>query len=200
VSTESWTFDLCGGHPAIDFANTVSSRHDTPIERLTSYAALVDFADQSRLVTPEASASLRAWARREPDAASRVLATAVELREALYHLFAAVAAHQPPADADLAILNRWWHALELDGSFAWTWAAGAESPDALLGPVITAAVDLLTSSRRLRVSICEAEDCVWLFYDTSKNRSRRWCDMNQCGNRVKARRFYQRRTEGSPPR
>jgi predicted RNA-binding Zn ribbon-like protein len=40
--------------------------------------------------------------------------------------------------------------------------------------------------------MCEASDCVWLFLDASKNRSRRWCDMNQCGNREKARRFHER--------
>jgi predicted RNA-binding Zn ribbon-like protein len=199
VSTEaSWKFDLCGGHPAIDFANTVSNRDDHPIERLSSYPALIDFADQSGLLAPELSARLRGWARAEPDAAARLLAEIVELREALYRLFTAVAGRVPPAPGDLAVLNRWWHALELDAGFSWAWAAGSSSPDVVLAPVIAAAVELLTSPRRERISICEAEDCVWLFLDTSKNHSRRWCDMNQCGNRVKARRFYARRTEPPP--
>ena len=52
-------------------------------------------------------------------------------------------------------------------------------------------------AERARVRICEAPDCEWLFYDTSKNRSRRWCDMRQCGNRMKARRHYRRLQRGA---
>jgi predicted RNA-binding Zn ribbon-like protein len=192
-----WVFDLCGGHPAIDFANTVSSRHTaSPIERLTSYDALVDFAEQSRLLDAQPAAHLRAWAQRDPAGAAAVVARAIELRESLYRLFTAVAAGEAVADADRAALNQWWHRLELDAAFTWRWAAGDDAPDSLLAPVVTAAVELLTSHRRARMRICEADDCLWLFLDTSKNNSRRWCDMRQCGNRIKARRFYQRRTEG----
>ena len=45
------------------------------------------------------------------------------------------------------------------------------------------------------VRICGADDCLWIFLDTSKNRTRRWCDMKQCGNRMKARRFYERQKD-----
>jgi predicted RNA-binding Zn ribbon-like protein len=38
-----------------------------------------------------------------------------------------------------------------------------------------------------RVKVCAAPDCRWAFVDTSRNRSRRWCDMSDCGNRAKAR-------------
>jgi predicted RNA-binding Zn ribbon-like protein len=191
-----WVFDLCGGHPAIDFANTVSSRHTaSPIERLTSYEALVDFAEQSRLLDAQPAARWRAWAQRDPAGAAAVLDRAIELRESLYRLFTAVAAGEAVADADRGTLNQWWHRLELDAAFTWRWAAGDDAPDSLLAPVVTAAVELLTSPRRGRMRICEADDCLWLFLDTSKNNSRRWCDMSQCGNRIKARRFYQRRTE-----
>jgi len=40
--------------------------------------------------------------------------------------------------------------------------------------------------------MCAADDCAWVFLDTSKNHSRRWCDMKACGNRAKARRFNAR--------
>jgi predicted RNA-binding Zn ribbon-like protein len=61
-----------------------------------------------------------------------------------------------------------------------------------MGTVVRTAIDLLTSERRGRVSTCANEKCQWLFLDTSKNRSRRWCTMASCGNRAKARRFHDR--------
>jgi predicted RNA-binding Zn ribbon-like protein len=200
-SDSRWKFDLCGGQLAVDFANTVSSRHtDSPIERLQNYAALVDFADQSSILERGTVARLHSWGDEHPDAAEAIVRRAVELREALHRLFSAVAAEQAPARGDLTVLNRWWHELELDGSFTWQWAAGDQAPDFFLGRVVSAAVELLTSSRRERIRLCAADDCVWLFVDTSKNRSRRWCDMNVCGNRVKARRFYRRHSAGAQQR
>ncbi|NMB90574.1 MAG: hypothetical protein GYA17_19605 [Chloroflexi bacterium] len=63
----------------------------------------------------------------------------------------------------------------------------------MLGPVAQSAAELLTSPESDRVRQCAAEDgCGWLFYDTSRNRSRRWCDMGTCGNKAKAQRHYRR--------
>jgi predicted RNA-binding Zn ribbon-like protein len=196
VTETSWKFDFSGDHLALNFANSVSQRHtDSPIERLTSYDAMVDFAEQADIVGGEAAARLRGWGRREPEAAAALVGQAIELRESLHRLFTAVAQGRAPDAADLGMLNRWWHRLELDGSLRWRWDAGEDAPDALIGRVVAAAVDLLTSGRRDRVRLCQAPDCIWLFLDSSKNRSRRWCDMNECGNRVKARRFYRRHSE-----
>ena len=126
-----------------------------------------------------------------------MVSRAIELREALYQVFAATADSKPPSPASLEVLNRWWRSLCLDSRFTWQWAAGPPAPDALLGQVLVSAVELLSSPRRERIRSCGADDCLWLFLDTSRNGSRRWCDMNQCGNRTKARRFYQRRREAA---
>jgi predicted RNA-binding Zn ribbon-like protein len=63
----------------------------------------------------------------------------------------------------------------------------------MLWPILRSAAEVLTSEKRTRLGQC-ADDrgCGWLFLDTSKNRSRRWCDMEDCGNRAKARRHYLR--------
>ena len=61
--------------------------------------------------------------------------------------------------------------------------------DPILRPVIRAAVELLTSDEILRVRTCADDSCAWLFLDTTRNRTRRWCDMKVCGNRSKVRRF-----------
>jgi predicted RNA-binding Zn ribbon-like protein len=63
----------------------------------------------------------------------------------------------------------------------------------MLAPIVKSAADLLLSDMLDRVKQCEGDPCGWLFLDTSRNRSRRWCSMEDCGNRAKARRFYQRK-------
>jgi len=57
----------------------------------------------------------------------------------------------------------------------------------LLAPIAVAAVDLLRTGPLDRLKVCAA--CPWLFLDTSRNRSRRWCSMSECGARLKMRRY-----------
>jgi len=61
-----------------------------------------------------------------------------------------------------------------------------------LGAVAAAAVALAGDGRWERVKICPADDCRWAFYDQSKNRSRHWCSMAECGARAKSRAFRRR--------
>ena len=188
-----WTFDLCGGHLALDFANTVSDRPSgSPIERLRDYGDLVQFAVQTGITTKAAARSLLRRAESDPATAEQTLAAARALREALYDLFFAQATGSPPNERDLALVDAAWHRLSLDSDFHWTWTDGPEALDSMLGPIVESAVALLTSGPRDRVRTCESDTCRWVFLDTSKNRSRRWCDMKQCGNRAKARRFQER--------
>ena len=191
-----WTFDLCGGHVALDFANTVSDRpSSSPIERLGTYADLVRFAVQTGITTKTAARSLLRAAESDPAAAERTLAEARTLRDALYDVFFAQAAGHRPDARDLALVDAAWHRLSLDTTFQWRWTDGPQALDSMLGPIVASAVTLLTGGPRDRVRTCESDTCRWVFLDTSKNRSRRWCDMKQCGNRAKARRFQERARE-----
>ena len=195
---ERWVFDRCAGHLALDFANTVSDRHtDAPIERLPTYGDLVAFGLQCALVTRRDARRLEEWGRRHPKDAAAVLRAAQALRDALYRVFFAACRGEHAAPPDLAVVNAAIARVRLGETLAWEWAAGPDAPDALLLPVVRAATELLASpDERARVRVCEAPDCVWLFWDTSKNRTRRWCDMKVCGNRMKARRFYERHHDG----
>jgi predicted RNA-binding Zn ribbon-like protein len=65
----------------------------------------------------------------------------------------------------------------------------------MLWPIVDAAADLLVRGEPERIKTCGSATCGWLFLDLSRNRSRRWCDMKDCGNRAKARRHYARRKE-----
>ena len=79
--------------------------------------------------------------------------------------------------------------------FGWEWERPTDNLEQILWPIAQAAADLLDSTHLQRVGICEDETCRWLFYDTSKNHSRRWCDMGDCENRTKARRHYAQKKE-----
>jgi predicted RNA-binding Zn ribbon-like protein len=77
--------------------------------------------------------------------------------------------------------------------FAWQWVEVPGGLDQILWPVSRSAADLLTSNLLERVREC-ADDrgCGYLFIDTSRNRSRRWCSMESCGNRAKVRQHRER--------
>jgi predicted RNA-binding Zn ribbon-like protein len=197
-----YQFDLSGGALCLDFANTVSHRHipQRRAEQLDSYADLLAFADQSKLLPPKLAASLRARAGGDPGGARSAFRKSVVLRESLYRAFSAIAAgkHAPPADVqqinDFALVALQHRKLaQRNGEYRWEWQSnGSDLLDRILWPIAESAAELLTSEARAAIRECRAPDCEWLFLDHSRNRSRRWCDMKSCGNRQKARRHYQR--------
>jgi predicted RNA-binding Zn ribbon-like protein len=188
------------GRLCLDFANTVDwHRSDHPSELLTEYGQLVLWARAQGLLAKDDMRRLLERAVRDPDLAASVLQRAQELRDAIYHIFAAPALGQPVDEHDLNVLNvglsqaMCGARIEIrDGQFSWGWQDG-DDLDCMLWPVLRSAADLLASGDRKRVGQC-ADDrgCGWLFYDASRNRSRRWCKMEDCGNRAKARRHYAR--------
>jgi len=197
-SEPGYAWDFCGGQLAIDFTNTVGSRGGAPEEHLRTFGDLVAWAEARGILSRAGSTRLRREAAHRPAAARAALAGALVLREALYRVIEAAAAKRRPAPADLAIVNA-----QLRETFSrmrlsdrrsrlelTTEDAGAESvADPILTPVVRAAVELLISEDLARVRTCADESCAWLFLDTTRNRTRRWCDMKSCGNRSKVRRF-----------
>ena len=190
-----------GGNPALDFTNSVGGwEAGTPQrDHLASYADLVAWSEEGGLIGRRMARRLKAEAARRPREAARVLARAIELRQMLYRLFAAVAAGRRPAAADLDTLNAALaqavpHQRVVAGGagFTWAWEEESAALDRVLWSVLRGAAELLTSARLPRVRQCGGEHCGWLFLDETKNRSRRWCEMSVCGNRAKARRHYHR--------
>ena len=59
-------------------------------------------------------------------------------------------------------------------------------------PILAAVAETMADGSWLRLKACRADDCKWAFVDTTRNRSRQWCDMAVCGNRAKARRYRSR--------
>lgn len=191
-----------GGSLSLDFVNTEAWRGDVPQrgERLTSYGELALWAGHLGIVDPAGVKRLTQEAARRPDDAAAVLATALRLRDALGRILTAPAKVAPAkvVPDDLAVLNavlaraptRTGLAATKSG-FAWTMTE-TDPLEQPLWPVVWDAAELLVSGRAERVGSCSDPDCAWVFLDTSRNRSRRWCSMADCGNRNKARRHYER--------
>lgn len=188
-----------GGRISLDFTNTADMLEpEVTGDYLEDYGDLLDWGLHVDLLDPDEAEALRKRAAEEPEDAARVFARAIALRGAAYRVFAAAAAGEVPPPADLEAINREWaltapHLRLSPGNAccAWGWDdySSLERP---LWPLVRDTVQLLTSDELARVRECGGERCTWLFLDTSRNRSRRWCDMATCGNRAKARRHYHR--------
>ena len=185
----------------LEFANTVAWHAGPhPEERLPTYGDLIDWAKRAALLGVSEAGRLARLAAKNPAGAERSLRRAIVLREAVYGIFAAAARGESPAPADLAELNRVLRTQTLgaqiagtQAGFRWEWKAREDALDFLLGAVALSAAELLLSPDRSRVGQCADEGgCGWLFLDTSKNHSRRWCDVRDCGNRARQRRFQKR--------
>lgn len=196
----SGTYEATAGRLCLDFANTLSNRiGDDPHEWLASYADLTEWGQLTGILSDEAADDLRREAAGRPEQASKVLGEAIVLREAIYRIFHAVAAGTTADSSDVEHLNTalseampHLRVANEAGSFDWEWTATDKALDQVIWPVTRSAAELLTSKELGRVGECKGDDCGWLFMDMSRNHSRRWCDMGDCGNRAKARRFYRR--------
>jgi predicted RNA-binding Zn ribbon-like protein len=194
------TWKLVGGRPSLDFANTADwHASDHPVEFLTSYSELVAWSQQVDILTDQQGQQLLEEAARRPADATQVLERAIGLREAISRIFSAIKGESQPLAEDLATLNGELHRVLgqsrmvfTEEGFAWDWTGGEGALDRMLWSLVRDTVDLLTSEELGRVGRCADDRCGWLFLDTSRNRSRRWCSMEECGNRAKAHRHYQR--------
>jgi predicted RNA-binding Zn ribbon-like protein len=187
------TFELIAGHPALDLINTLDWRFRTTgtEELLKTYDDLLQFTEQSKLLTLKQTRELRR------PASERTLLRSRELREALANIFYGSGS----SVASRATLERYFKAARLRQKLSWkqsprvewAWPAMEHDSDLPLWVLAMSASDLLTSDAVDRVRACDNPECRWLFLDTSKNHTRRWCDMKLCGNRMKARRFKAQR-------
>ena len=199
TSSKASNLKLLGGELCLDFVNTVGAhKSDHPSDHLANYADLVAWSRHAGVLNQRTAHQLLEEAIRRPTAAKTVFQRAIKLREALYRIFTAIALDAAPLSADLDRLNEtladvmpYARVVPTPAGFRWGWSDQI-GLDRMVWFIARSAADLLTTGNLERVSQCGDATCGWLFVDTSKNHSRRWCDMNDCGNRAKSHRHYQR--------
>jgi len=188
---------LIAGARCLDFLNTIE---DARTERLTRYSEFAFWSKAAELVDAGGLRRLLALAAKQPEVAAKALAVVLEARKALAQLLAGSPARRKPA---ISAINR---ILAQDG-FTLRLAFGGDGfrelwePDSpeLLQPLLILlreAAALLSSPAQPQIHHCADDDCHWFFLDTSRNQSRRWCQMETCGNKAKARAHYRRHHTG----
>jgi predicted RNA-binding Zn ribbon-like protein len=174
--------------------------HDVVLrDKLTDYADLVAWSRLAGIFTAREARNLEFFAERYPAPAAATLARAIRLREALFRICKSLLGRSAPAGSDVDVLRNdisfakvHQRLVRAGAGFVWAWDRSENALDSPLWRVSQSAADLLTSADLQKLRQCAGNECGWLFVDTSRNRSRRWCDMKDCGNRAKVRRFRRR--------
>ena len=190
-------FDFISGRLCLDFANVWKNmQHPDPG---LQYATLLQWSKQAGSLSAADLGRLAQRASREAAKVAVVVDRAHDLAATLRRFFMAIVEEKRPNTADLDLLNtelaRAWGRLSVvqqDGAFALDWPATSDALDRLIWPVAHSAADLLVSADLDRLKACDADNCIYLFVDSSKSGRRRWCDMKICGNRHKARRHREK--------
>jgi len=193
-------FEFSGGHLSLNFTNTVDNRKGkNRKELLTNYCDLLEWAEEAGILRGKDAGRLQNMAEAAPGQAKSALRSAIQLREALYAVLSAAIERRTIPGTALCVLNaaaqraaKRARIAERNRCFRWEFSPPESSLDSVLWPVARSAADLLTSPDLVNVRQCASTDCAWLFLDTTKNHRRRWCEMKTCGNRAKARQYYQR--------
>lgn len=192
-------FSFVGNLLCVDFVNTEVVSHGAPLDRLGGIDDLLSWARAAQLVDETALRQLPAGWRSSREAAA-LLQDAKALRAVLRAAVEALATGRPlPADTVPAInhaLAAGASTLRLErreGAYTTVREVLDPSPAALLAPIAESAAWLLEHGDRALVRRCENAACIRFFYDTTKNRRRRWCSMDGCGSRAKAAAYYRRR-------
>lgn len=209
-------FKLVGGAASLDFVNTVSGRTRRPdkksgrdyadfyhTDKLDTYADLLTWSLKAELIDEKETKRLLQIAEREPLETEKVFKRALILRESIYRLFKSVVEGWQPETGDLERLNRELATARKHqkfsaskSGFGFEWIDRENALDSMLWQICESAVEMLSTGDLTRIRQCGNDTCNWLFLDTSRNRSRQWCDMRDCGNLAKVRRFRQRHQHG----
>jgi len=188
-------FQLVAGHPVLDLVNTLDwrFRETGPEELLNTFDDLLQFSEQSTLLTARQAQRLR---KVSPSAADKTLQSTKDLREATSQIIYAIMDARTPSTGAIKKLNQHIQNAQANRTLKWdqsrlelSWIGTEADAQLPLWLLAQSAADLLTGETMQRLRSCDNPECRWLFLDTSKNHTRRWCDMKLCGNRMKARRF-----------
>ena len=178
-----------GGHLALDFCNT-AGEHLAPQfdELLRDWESFLRWAAQVGLVGPESYFELL----RHPEPLDEI----IRLRQATYRVGLAISGERCISNSDVGFIRERANALRPEIEFrdnVGRWRpARSHASEQLCGVLGAEALSLFCSPKAARIGRCDGGNCGWLFLDESRGKQRRWCDMNDCGSRAKARRYYEK--------
>ena len=203
-ASRAGTLALVGGELAFNFTNTTSGRGGPRhLEHLGAPEDVVVWAQHAKIITKKNARDLQRRFEASPRLAERLQQRALELRDVVYGIGAAIAAGKPTRPVDIDRLTRIHAACvrvgrlrRIKGLYGWTWNIDECPVEAILGPIVLSALSIVCQADLSRIKQCLGRDCGWLFFDTTKNKNRRWCEMEVCGNRAKQRRLRHRRKPG----
>ena len=198
MATARATYTFVGERLWLDFINSeLSSRNG---DALSDFESLVQWLEAASLLDTERSSGIRRRAVQQPAGASASLIDARRVRASLRTLAErGVVSERVRLDA-LSELNRVLGRsagtrrvdLKSDGTFARSFVPVGDAFAGLVIPVVESAADALIAGELSRVRRCADSRCARVFFDTTKNGRRRWCDMSTCGNRAKAARHREK--------
>lgn len=189
-------FTFLGERLWLDFINTEDSRRGARYDAIQDFEALVRWLELAGLLDAERAAGLRRRAEQQPSGAAAALVEARRVRSALRTLAERGAASLPVRQTTLQEINRvlgrsvGTRRIEVrqDGTFSRSFVPVGDAFAGLMIPIVEAAADSLIQGELVRIRRCGDARCPRVFFDTTKNGKRRWCDMTTCGNRAKAAR------------
>lgn len=189
---------LDGGLLCLDFANSVANRKEDPLpDYLADIYDLITWARRTGAIDARTEKRMLAEAQAHPQKAAAFFRKALEFRELLYNMFRNISLGKKIPETMLEeyneVLKKYLqhvHVQQSPNGFMEEWQLEASSFNWLLAQIVKDSYETLLNAKAERIKECG--NCGWLFYDTTKNGSRRWCSMKSCGSSVKALEWYHR--------
>jgi predicted RNA-binding Zn ribbon-like protein len=177
--------------------NTVSWTTDGPVnDRLRAFDDVVAWGLAAGVLSRAEAARLHEGAAASPIRAGEAHGHALAIRCVLKDALSALAARRLPLAATTRAFDEAVRDAGARLGVTWRGKRAWRIDDDGLSPVshrvVWAAAQLATSADAEQVGRCDNPECGWLYLDTTKNHSRRWCSMRDCGSKAKARRYYRR--------
>ncbi len=194
---------LHGGESCFDFINSGYNDHEDVItERLLSYNDLIILAERLPLLPEDRLKKLKDLASQKPALALEALKLAKQIREMMYRVLKSIA-KEGVDSIDLSILtdfnNHLSNALSkqvfvvTEGQLVPALHNDEVGLNEPIWAFLISAYNVLRDKDQQRIKQCSA--CAWLYFDNTKNNTRKWCNMQSCGSIEKSKRYYQRKKE-----
>jgi len=197
------TFDFVSGNRVLDFINTEVIRQEQRVDLLVDFEHFIVWLIQTGLLNEDKLLSKSdSWP--EQIDKTEVMTHVRQLRYVLRTVLEQIIARQTIEEKELELLN---NHLKLYSGFyqlksesqkiSQQFLQSETAPLYLLTPLVKEIADLLSEANFSLIKRCNNPKCIRYFYDTTRNRSRRWCSMETCGNRIKVASYYQRKRNSS---